>query len=65
MTKLTYTWTNGKYSFKNFKTYSEVVEYQKKNGGTFKANYIEEKDVDYNAPNPKRKSFAKRLVAYR
>ncbi len=63
MTKLTYTWSN-KVSSKIFKTYSEVVKWTKANGGTFKINYIEGKDVDYVAPNPNTKRFAQRLHAW-
>jgi hypothetical protein len=64
MTRLIYTWTDNRDSFRNFKTYPEVIEYQKIHGGRFKATYIEDKDVDYVAPNPNRKSYAKRLIAY-
>lgn len=63
MTKLIYTWTDNRDSFRNFKAYPEVVEYQRVHGGTFKANYIEGKDVDYVAPNPNTKRFANRVVA--
>ena len=64
MTKLIYTWTDNRTLFRNFKTYPEVVEYQRVHGGTFKANYIESKDVDYCPPNPNLKSFKKRAIAY-
>jgi len=63
MTKLIYTWTDNRNSFRNFETYPEVVEYQRVHGGRFKANYIEGKDVDYCAPNPNTKRFAQRLCA--
>lgn len=62
MTKLIYAWTNG-IEYRNFKTYPQVVAFKNLCGGAFKAHYIEDKDVDYEAPNPARKSYAKRLIA--
>ena len=63
MTKLTYTWTDG-FTFRNFKTYPEAITYRVMHGGNFKAVYTEDKDIDYDAPNPARKSYAQRLLAY-
>lgn len=62
MTNLKHVWTNGMDS-KIFTTYPEVVDYKRVHGGSFRAIYVENKDIDYVAPNPNRKSYAKRLVA--
>ena len=62
MTNLKYVWTNGTDS-QIFTTYPEVVDYKRIHGGSFRAIYIEGKDIDYDAPNPNTKRYAKRLVA--
>lgn len=63
MTKLTFVWTSNNGTSIEMTSYTQALERVKKFGGSFETKYIEGKDVDYVAPNPARKSYAKRLVA--
>lgn len=63
MTKISYKWTKPGFTPIVFRTWADVKEMVKYNGGSYKIIYTEGKDVDYYPPNPNRKSFANRLVA--
>ena len=58
-----YVWTSNNGTSLALTSYPIVLEKIKKFGGSFITRYIEGKDIDYVAPNPNRKSYAKRLSA--